>query len=180
MCLVLGIGPHTMRVVLKCAFVTVLMCVLLYVVVSVRVLVLEWLTSDSLCASVSLHWVPVSSQYSFEYSHQSFWASVCLSFTLLPRLLTSSVNVFVHLHVSVYLSVQCMWYLLTLLNVLWEAFVLFANWVKTPHTQHLGQFLSEFLSFSFLPPGKSSLSRQLCFETWESVCYSSLQQLMTI
>ncbi len=86
LCLVLGIGAHTTRVVLKCALVTVLTCVLLYVVVSVSVLVLDWLTSDSLCASVSLHWVPVSSLYSFEYSHQSLWASVCLSFTLLPRL----------------------------------------------------------------------------------------------
>lgn len=91
LCLVLGIGAHTTRVVLKCALVTVLMCVLLYVVVSVRVL--DWLTSDSLCASVSLHWVPVSSLYSFEYSHQSLRPSVFLSFTLLPCLLTSSVNV---------------------------------------------------------------------------------------
>ncbi len=91
-----------MCVVLKCALVTVLMCVLLYVVVSVRVLVLDWLTSDSLCASVSLHWVPVSSLYSFEYSHQSLWPSVFHSTPLLAHFLYECVC----LRVSVYLSVH--------------------------------------------------------------------------
>lgn len=37
------------------------------VVLSVSVVVVDWLTSDC----VSLHWVPVSSLTSFEYSHQS-------------------------------------------------------------------------------------------------------------
>lgn len=57
LCLVLGIRAHT-------PFMCGSVCS-----------VVDWLTSDC----VSLHWVPVSSLYSFEYSHQSLWASVCHS-----------------------------------------------------------------------------------------------------